>query len=134
MLCRIDLVAVTISIGDKQFDWVANSVGPVKKQTPRPPACLPDGQPDLDRPYYFLGWPADVPSGFRAAKIRQAVHSGPALPREQIVALGRRRAALQVPRPAGPEACEHDHRNSIVTVDSAATRNLYFVSRGRNIF
>jgi len=68
-----------------------------------------------DRSYYFLGWPADVPSGFRAAKIRQAVHGGPALPGEQIVTLGRRRAALQVRRPAGPEACEHDHRNSIVT-------------------
>jgi len=96
-LCGID--------GDKLDGAQANTVGPRY--------CLPDGQPDPDRLYWFLGRPADVTSGFRAAKIRQTVHGGPALPREQVVAFGRRRAALQVWRPAEPEVCEHDRDDSI---------------------
>lgn len=115
---------VSISIGCR-FDWVANSVGPVINNGRR--GRLLHGHPDPDRPYYFLGWSADVPSGFRAAKVRQTVDGGPALPGEQIVTLGRRRAALQVRRPAGPEACENDHRNSM------SPRPTYFVPRGREI-
>jgi len=117
---------------DRWCIWTGDNLSSAGKN--ERPDRLSDGQLGPDRPYQFLGRPADVSSGFRAAKLGQTVHGGPALPREQIVALGRWRAALKVLRPAGPEACEHDHRNSFVTDDSAAAiRYLYFVPRDRKI-
>lgn len=71
--------------------------------------CRPrrsDGHAADERQYRFLGRPAHVLPVLRAAEVRQAVHGGPALPGEQVVPLGRRRAALQVRRSVRPEACE----------------------------
>lgn len=65
-----------------------------------------DGQSAHQRQYGFLGRPANALAAFRATQVRETVHRGPALSREQVVTHRWRRAALQV-RASRPHACEH---------------------------
>lgn len=112
------------------------SVWPVKRALSSRPGrrrCHSDGQLANERHYVFLGRPAIVFPVLGTTQVRQTIDRGPALPREQVVTLGRWLAALQV-RAARPEACEHDSSSYIITeFDRCARKPCFILSNANNI-